>query len=296
MRWLEFFAGFNFKITYRFGNKAIRSDAFSRRTQNCPNKANPEDDRIKNREKRILGPEAFDSAILTEFFDNDNLTAALAELIFPDDETPFDELIDRAYFYSNIAQTAIIALKDPFFRRWPKFIRAEIGFAINDCKICENRIYYKNRLFIPENIELKMQIIYKTHNSGAGGHPGRMKTTELVSKSYFWPKMTYDIQNYVKFCHFCKRVKAFRSAPPEYFRFLPMLFQAWQNISVNYITLLPIYEQNDLKYHHIAVMVCRFTKMRHFILITDLTAAELADAFVARIYAFYGAPNTIIFD
>jgi hypothetical protein len=105
---------------------------------------------------------------LTEFFNNDNLTAASAELILPDDETPFNELIDRAYLYSNIAQTAIIALKSPFFRRWPKFIRAEIGFAINDCKICENRIYYRNRLFIPENIELKMQILYRTHNSEAG--------------------------------------------------------------------------------------------------------------------------------
>jgi hypothetical protein len=141
-----------------------------------------------------------------------------------------------------------------------------------------------------------MQIIYKTHNSEAKGHPGRMKTTELVSKSYFWPKITYDIQNYVKFCHFYKRVKAFRSAPPGYFRFLPVLFQAWQNISVNYITPLPIYERNDLKYHYVAIVVCRFTKMKHFIPTTGLTAAELADAFVARIYAFHETSNTIISD
>jgi hypothetical protein len=171
-----------------------------------------------------------------------------------------------------------------------------MGFAMNDCKICENRIYYRNRLFISENIELKVQIIYRTHNSGAGGHPGRMKITELISRSYFWPKITHDIQNYVKSCHFCKRVKAFRSAPPGYLRPLPVLFQAWQDISVDYITPLPIYEQNGLKYHHVVVVVCCFTKMRHFIPITGLTAAELADAFVARIYAFHGAPDTIISD
>jgi hypothetical protein len=171
-----------------------------------------------------------------------------------------------------------------------------MGFAINDCKICENRIYYKNRLFIPENTELKMQIIYKTHNFKAGGHPERIKTTELVSKSYFWPKITHDIQNYVKFCHLYKRVKASRFAPLGYLRPLSVPFQAWQNISVNYITLLPIYERNSLKYHYVAIVVYRFTKMKHFILITDLTATELANAFVARIYAFYGAPNTIIFD
>jgi hypothetical protein len=94
MQWLEFFAGFNFKITYRPGNKAIQPDALSRKTQDCPNKANPENNRIKNRKKRILGPEAFDSAILTELFDDDNLTAAPAKLILPDNETPFNEPID----------------------------------------------------------------------------------------------------------------------------------------------------------------------------------------------------------
>jgi hypothetical protein len=171
-----------------------------------------------------------------------------------------------------------------------------MGFAINDCKICENRIYYKNRLFIPENTELKVQIIYKTHNSEARGHPGRIKTTELVSKSYFWPKITHDIQNYVKFCHFYKRVKASRFALLGYLRFLPVLFQIWQDISVDYITPLPIYERNDLKYYYVAIVVCCFTKMKHFIPITNLTAAELADAFVARIYALHEAPDTIISD
>jgi hypothetical protein len=171
-----------------------------------------------------------------------------------------------------------------------------MGFIINDCKICENKIYYKNRLFIPENTKLKMQIIYKTHNSKAGGHPGRMKTTELVSKSYFWPKTTHDIQNYIKFCHLYKRVKAFQFAPPEYLHFLPVPFQTWQNISINYITPLPIYERNGLKYYYIAIVICRFTKMKYFIPITGLIAAELADAFVARIYAFHETPNTIISD
>jgi hypothetical protein len=75
-----------------------------------------------------------------------------------------------------------------------------------------------------------------------------------------------------------------------------MLFQAWQNISIDYITPLPIYERNGLKYHHIAIVVCRFTKIKHFIPITGLTAAELADAFVTRIYAFHKALNTIISD
>jgi hypothetical protein len=141
-----------------------------------------------------------------------------------------------------------------------------------------------------------MQIIYRTHNFEAKGHLGKMKITELVSKLYFRPKITYDIQNYVKFCHFCERVKVSRFASPEYLRPLFMLFQTWQNISVNYITPLPIYERNGLKYHYIAIVICRFTKIKHFIPTTDLIAAELTNVFMARIYAFYGAPDTIISD
>jgi hypothetical protein len=141
-----------------------------------------------------------------------------------------------------------------------------------------------------------MQIIYRTHNSGAGGHPGRMKTTELVSKSYFWPKITHDIQNYVKSCQLYKRVKASRSASSGYLHPLLVPFQAWQNISVDYITPLPICERNGLKYNHVAIVICHFTKMKHFIPTTGLTATELANAFVARIYAFHGALNTIISD
>jgi hypothetical protein len=54
----------------------------------------------------------------------------------------------------------IAALKDPILRKWPKFIKHEIDFAICDCRIYDNRIYYRNRLFILANDELKMQIVH----------------------------------------------------------------------------------------------------------------------------------------
>jgi hypothetical protein len=57
---------------------------------------------------------------------------------------------------------------------------------------------------------------------------------------------------------------------------------------------LPICEKNDEKYNYIAVVVCRLTKMRHFIPTKGLTAAELADAFVKRVYSLHDTPETII--
>jgi hypothetical protein len=107
IRWSEFLAEFNFRITYKPGNKGVRPDALSRRGQDRPTKANPNNDRIKNRERRVLGPEVFDETTWAEFSDADNLTAAPAELILPDDATPLDELINCAYGKSETAGIAI---------------------------------------------------------------------------------------------------------------------------------------------------------------------------------------------
>jgi hypothetical protein len=174
-----------------------------------------------------LGPEVFDKTIWAEFTDADNLTAALAKLILPDDAIPLDELINRAYDRSETAGIAIVALKNPAIQKWPKSIKYEIDFAIGDCYIYDNRIYYKNRLFISANDELKMQIVYRTYNSGSAGHPKRMKITKLIGRSYFWPRITQDIQAFVKACEFCSRTKASRSAFFEYLHLLLIPFQAW---------------------------------------------------------------------
>lgn len=50
--------GFDFRIIYRPGPKAVRPDALSRKAEDRPRKANP-DDRIKNRQRVILPPERF---------------------------------------------------------------------------------------------------------------------------------------------------------------------------------------------------------------------------------------------
>jgi hypothetical protein len=107
-----------------------------------------------------LGPEIFNETIWAEFSNAENFTAAPAELILPDDAIPLNELVNRAYGKNKTAGITIAALKDPAVPKWPKFIKHEINFAISDCRIYNNCIYYKNQMFIPANNKLKMQIIY----------------------------------------------------------------------------------------------------------------------------------------
>jgi hypothetical protein len=108
--------------------------------------------------------------------------------------------------------------------------------------------------------------------------------------------MAKDVRTFVQACQLCTRTKASRSSPPGFLKPLPVPFQAWSDISIDYITPLPPCKRNGSTYKHILVVICRLTKMRHFVPVPDLDAETLADAFVQRVYCLHGTPDNIISD
>jgi len=69
--------------------------------------------------------------------------------------------------------------------------------------------------------------------------------------------------------------------------------KAWTHISADFITKLPLVQDYDL----ILVVVDRFTKMAHFMPITEKTSIErLARLFRDNIWKLHGLPDSIISD
>jgi len=52
-----------------------------------------------------------------------------------------------------------------------------------------------------------MEIIQSHHDILATGHRGRWKMTELVTRNYWWPRVTRDVGRYVDSCDMCQRMK-----------------------------------------------------------------------------------------
>ncbi|KAI1002837.1 hypothetical protein K3495_g5361 [Podosphaera aphanis] len=225
-----------------------------------------------------------------------NPTNSFKISLVPETDLPIDELIDREYARNKLARAMIECLKNVECREWNRDIRKSLKIAFSDCKVIENRIYYRDVLFVPPDDELQIQILYRTHSSGLAGHPGRTKTRDLIARSYWWPRMTYDVRNFVKACELCIRTKTPRSAPPGFLQPLPVPFRPWSDISVANISPLPECIRCGTKYNHLLVVVCRLTKYRHFIPTTSLDAREMADAFVSRVCCLYGTPDNIISD
>ncbi|RAL60329.1 hypothetical protein DID88_000105 [Monilinia fructigena] len=167
-------------------NHEKSADALSRK-RDRPNFATGDDERLKNRERIVLPADKFDIDLYNEL--KAGIHLAPTDLVVPAEDKPIDELIDDAYRRSDMAHQLIAAIEDHHVRKWPVEFRKTLRVAMQDCYVANNRIYYRERLWIPPDDELKVQIIYRMHSSGPAGHPGRTKTIDLVSRTYWWPQM-----------------------------------------------------------------------------------------------------------
>ena len=68
-------------------------------------------------------------------------------------------------------------------------------------------LYYRTRLYIPAEEAMRQEIIAKGHDTHMSGHQGASTTHELLTRSYFWPRMEQDVKEYVKSCLVCQRMK-----------------------------------------------------------------------------------------
>jgi len=108
------------------------------------------------------------------------------------------------------------------------------------------------------------------HDTPVGGHRGRWKTTELVTRNYWWLGVTKEVGRYVDGCDACQRYKNRSEALAG--KLMPNAIpeKPWSHISADFITKLPLAQGYDA----ILVVCDRFSKMAHFIATTERTSAE----------------------
>jgi len=61
----------------------------------------------------------------------------------------------------------------------------------------------EEKVYVPKNEELRVEIIWWHHDVPAAEHEGKWKTVELVTRNYWWPVITKDVERYVVVCNLC---------------------------------------------------------------------------------------------
>ena len=136
------------------------------------------------------------------------------------------------------------------------------------------------RMYVPDNDSLCMKVISVHHNSPVTGHPGYQKTQELIERQYYWPGLASDVREYVSHCNQCARFKGSNMKPVSAAIPLQPSTMPWVDISVDFITDLPL----SSSYDSILTIVNCFSKETEFIL-CNKTAMALD---TTKLYLFHG--------
>ncbi|WVZ80609.1 LOW QUALITY PROTEIN: hypothetical protein U9M48_028068, partial [Paspalum notatum var. saurae] len=162
-------------------------------------------------------------------------------------------------------------------------IRAEIDDQKKACFKLDKEgvLWFKNRLVVPKDMELRKKILDEAHTSMFTLHPGSNKMYQDLKQKFWWTRMKREIAKYVSKCDVYQRVKADHLKPAGMLQPLAVPAWKWEDIHMDFIVGLP---RTPKGYDSIWVIIDRFTKSVHFIPIkTTYRAKQYAELYISQI-------------
>ena len=193
-------------------------------------------------------------------------------------------ILDQDQLYSDILVTLPFdsSISDYLLHLEGHWSKDNIGFLRLD-----------NRMYIPDNTNLYLQVLQYHHNHVLAGHLGQNKTLELIWRHYTWPNIRDNVQKFCKSCVTCMRSKPQCHRPYRSLQQLPILERLWNSISMDFIEKL----SSSSGFDTILVIVDRLSKQAIFIPTHDtITLAELACLFVIHVFSKYGVLSHVTSD
>lgn len=121
------------------------------------------------------------------------------------------------------------------------------------------------RIITLHTVEEKAMALEECHYNPMAGHFGARKTQEKLSRRYRWKGMAKDVAAFCNDCLRCRRSTPAKHKPYGPLAPLPPPERAWDEVTFDFITELPPSKVGGLVYDAIMVVVCRLTKMAHYI-------------------------------
>jgi hypothetical protein len=162
-----------------------------------------------------------------------------------------------------------------------------------DYKLVDNLLYKDTRLVIPSK-RIQESLIEMGHDGPLGGHLGRNKTLERLSRAYYWSRMSYDVQEYCRTCPSCQLNKPAQQKQIGLLQPLPIPSRPWDSIGIDFITGLPVTKEG---YSVIMTVVDRLSKFLVILpTVATFGAQTVADLFMQHVVKRFGFPISIVSD
>ncbi|CCE34914.1 uncharacterized protein CPUR_08853 [Claviceps purpurea 20.1] len=263
-RWAQELSSYNFIIIYRPAKKNEKADILSRLPQHKPDKLDDQDQPVAT----VLKPTHFAPSVLIS-------SARLCSLS------------TRRWNPAFITKVKTAGALDEAYKSELDKEHQEKHFTIE-----EGLLYWKNRLWVPTS--LQAEVLASEHDTRVAGHMGIDKTTELISRNFWWPDLQNSVRRYVSTCLECQRNKTPKHLLHGLLQPMELHYKPWQSVAMDFITDLPLSNGCD----SIWVMVDPFTKMAHFIplKVNGKRTEDLIHIFARHYWKHHGIPLDIISD
>ncbi|EED14527.1 gag/polymerase/env polyprotein, putative [Talaromyces stipitatus ATCC 10500] len=166
---------------------------------------------------------------------------------------------------------AAAQMEDAFYMRVDKDLSEGDSTRLHYGCTSDGVLLYKGRILVPNQRSLVHEILRLHHDEPSARHWGIQKTLDLLQRKFKWEGMRQDVEEY--------------------------LSRPWKEISMDFITQLPVSKVGTEEYNTILTVVDRYTKMAIFLPVQDtIDAAEMAELLHKEVELRYGCPSGIVSD
>src|SRR3981189_2829680 len=162
--------------------------------------------------------------------------------------------------------------------------------------IQDGLVFYSGWLYVPKDPDLRRDLVHLHHNLPSAGHPGHLKTLDLVQRSLWWPGMRKFVFAYVDGCAICQATKNLTNH--LHVPLVPITPEEnptpFSTVSMDFITELP----NSKGFDVIAVFVDHDLTKAAVIVPCSTTITEEGMAKLYRDHGWkrFGLPRKVISD
>jgi transposase InsO family protein len=136
-------------------------------------------------------------------------------------------------------------------------------------------------------------VLNAAHCSFAGGHSGKQRTIDRVELGYWWPGITYDVDQFLARCQRCREIQG-RKPDPSPLQSLPICEEP--NFRVHMDLYGPLQSRSVSGAKYIMVITDAFSKYTELVAIKDKSAETVARAFFESWICRHGVPRVIVSD
>ena len=149
------------------------------------------------------------------------------------------------------------------------------------------------RIIVPDNQEVKTNVLKEIHCVPYAGHPGYTRTLEIVKRHFYWSHMTPEVRSFVLDCPVCQVEKGSSQKPAGQLIPLEIPIRKWDHVVIDFVVGLPVQGGFDT----ICTVVDKATKMCHFLPCSEtISAKQVAKLYWENVGKLHGIPSVLISD